>query len=45
MGKAKSAKRNKTSRKIQDLPAKGKRAGAVKGGFQISKEYDKASPK
>jgi len=32
MRKDKSAKGKNKSRKIQDLPAKGKRAAAVKGG-------------
>jgi len=34
MGKDKSAKGKKKPRKIQDLPAKGERAGAVKGGIR-----------
>ncbi len=34
MGKAKSAKRNKRPVKLKNLPAKAKRARAVKGGLQ-----------
>ena len=33
MGKDKSAKRNKKTGKLKDLPAKAKQAAAVKGGF------------
>jgi len=38
MGKDKSAKGKKKSRKIQDLPAKGKRAAAVKGGLPFMEQ-------
>ena len=36
MGKDKSSKRNKKPPKLKDLPAKAKRAEAVKGGIQLS---------
>ncbi|HYL82393.1 MAG TPA: hypothetical protein VEU07_16365 [Candidatus Acidoferrum sp.] len=36
MGKDKSMKQKKTSRKIQDLPMKEKRAAGVKGGVLTS---------
>jgi len=38
MGKDKRAKRNKKPRNLKDLPAKAKRAAAVKGG--ASAGYD-----
>ncbi len=43
MGKDKSAKRNKKTGKLKDLPAKGKRAAAVKGG-SVVKVLDKSQP-
>jgi len=43
MGKDKSAKGKKKPRKIQDLPAKGKRAAAVRGGTMPRRGYTKGS--